>query len=866
MPTAATSRPGLRGLLDADHLVGLAIFVIALAVYFVTANTTVAFWDAGEFITTSYKLGIPHQPGYPLYVLVGRVISMLRPGITVAHAVNLMSGFFGALAIVFTYLTGVRLQRAWRRERENPGPAWAIRIGAAVGAGFLAFSRTFWENSTEAEVYSLAAFAMALAGYLAVLWYERRQAASSATLMLLAVYIMGLSIGFHMGSLLVFPGILLLVTIARDRELPAKDLWIVFGAMTAFVLSTMGASPAMRALTVVIGLGTLVLAVARRLRGRGFALAGVALFALGLSTYLYLLIRAKQDPALCLSDARTFDSLLHVLQRDQYPPRPMFPRTVPLTWQLGHFWGSAHWLGGQHQGERTIGYLQQFTFLPRPGFLDVTLPLLLWMYGLWCQWRGERRLFLGFFAILLTNTLGLLLFLNFTGSEVRDRDYFYSGGYQFLALFLGLGAGALLRDLWQWGRQRSWARGAGWAAAVLLTAAAFAPVLGASFHHPKWFEHDRRGDVTARNYGYNMLVALPQDAILFTGGDNDTFPLWYLQDVEGIRRDVRVVNLSLINLAWYLRQMKDLPPKVPITWSEDQIEGKAQITHRDARHGEFRTRVVGQRLPDGTVLWVRDLAMWHIVQANNAGPKRALYFAVTTDEEFMKDFLPYLVMEGMVYRLVTDAPPSRDGRPRVDPRAVWTNMTERYDLSGVVDKDGNPDTRIYRDGNTAYLLRNYPAALCQAAYFDVLDTNYAQARLELEMASRMEPTFPAVTQLLPLVYMQLGEFTRAVELAQFYVGALRDPWATVLDVGRGLLAVGQYDQALRFAGVVAQQKPNEAGTTQLLFDVYRGRGEYQQAEKVLADWVARTHDPRAAAELDTFRQDVREGRIRGQGR
>jgi tetratricopeptide (TPR) repeat protein len=220
-------------------------------------------------------------------------------------------------------------------------------------------------------------------------------------------------------------------------------------------------------------------------------------------------------------------------------------------------------------------------------------------------------------------------------------------------------------------------------------------------------------------------------------------------------------------------------------------------------------------------------------------------------------------MEGMVYRLDTGSPPSRDGRPRVDPAIVWTNMTARYDLGGVLDKDGNVDTSIHRDANTAYLLRNYPAALSQAAYYDVLDTNYVQARLELEMAYRFEPTFPAVTQLLPLVYMQLGEYSRAVELAQLYLRELRDPWTVVIDVGRGLLTVGEFDVALQFAQSVAQQRPEDAGGAQLLFDVYRARREYQEAERVLSAWVARSGDPRAAAELDTFRQHLRDGRVRG---
>ena len=229
--------------------------------------------------------------------------------------------------------------------------------------------------------------------------------------------------------------------------------------------------------------------------GSAFALAGIALFFLGLSVHLFMLIRTTQDPFINQSVPDTFQRLMMVIRREQYPPRSIFHREAPLAWQIGHLLGTSVWKEGTSlAGSRVIGFLQQFTFLPRPGFLDSFVAIGLGLYGLVSQWRGDKRLFAGFLTILLINSVGLLLVLNFTATEVRDRDYFYFGAFQFWALFMALGAGALLRTIWQATRQNALPLAR--AAAVGLLVVALLPVLWPN--HPKFYAHDRSEDVIAR--------------------------------------------------------------------------------------------------------------------------------------------------------------------------------------------------------------------------------------------------------------------------------------------------------------------------------------------------------------------------------
>ncbi len=866
---------------DSNRLVALALFVVSFAVYAATASPTINFWDCGEFVTTAYTLGIPHQPGTPLFVLVGRVFGLIPLGISFAYQINLMSAFFGALAVAMTYLTGVRLHCDWEQHREEPTPLWLVKAGAAIGALFLAFSTTFWTNSIEAEVYSLASFTLAFTAYLSVRWWEVRETESSATLMLLIIYLMGLAVGFHLGAVLAFPGAVLIILLADRKALRNIDILIVAVAMGAFVLSTMrgperytGSRGIMELFThdafvIACLVGATLLGLWRLMtwgskdehaHGAWFSLAGIALFFLGLSVHLVMMVRAGQDPMVNQTDPETFDRLMTVLRREQYPPRDMAVREAPIWWQLGHLWGTSVWGEGTSlAGNRAVGYLQQFTFLPNPGWFDRVLPLALWLYGLYCQLRGNWRLFSGFLTTLLINSLGLMILLNFTDHEVRDRDYFYFAAFQFAALFLGLGAGGLLREGWFALKGSNLRRPvmATWAGVLLLlpTLPVLMANVGGEHGHPKWFQHNYHNNTLARDYGYNLLAGLSENAIIFTNGDNDTFPLWYMQEVEGFRRDVRVVNLSLINLPWYIKQLRDYEPSVPINWSDEQIQGEADIQYRN-----YRGLLQAVQFNDGSILYVRDMTVWHIVRENNW--ERDIYFAVTIPNENIGDFVPYMSMEGLAYRLTPNRNPDED-LPFVNTDKIWHNFTQVYDLDGMLDDEGMIDRSVYRDHNSRHLLRNYPAALCRIGYFEALANNFDFALEGAEMAYRMDPTFPVVGDLLPKIYLQAGRPEDALDAGRRLVKSLADPAPMAAQLGEDLFTLRKDDLALDWAKEVFATDEDEPLYIELLFRAHLFKQEYDTAEGILQDWVERASDPQsrldAENELRAFRKMREEG-------
>ena len=195
------------------------------------------------------------------------------------------------------------------------------------------------------------------------------------------------------------------------------------------------------------------------------------------------------------------------------------------------------------------------------------LPLLLGLIGLfWQAWRGRRgiRQFWVVFFLFFMTGLAIVIYLNQTPMQPRERDYAYAGSFYAFAIWCGMGVAALYDII---ARKMKGVNPTAIAAVVALLCV-LVPIQMAS---QTWDDHDRSGRYTCRDFGQNYLMTLQDQGtpIIFTNGDNDTFPLWYHQETEGVRTDARVCNLSYVNTDWYIDQMKRPAynsPSLPITW------------------------------------------------------------------------------------------------------------------------------------------------------------------------------------------------------------------------------------------------------------------------------------------------------------
>jgi len=614
----------------------VVVFVIAMVMYIRTLSPTVAFWDAGEFIATSYSLGIPHPPGTPLYVLVGRIFSLLPIADSIAVRVNLLSAFFSALAVSFVYSSVVLLSRRWL----GFGSGLLVHLGAACGSLVLAFSDAYWNSAVEAEVYGLSACFMAFVLYLGLSWASNPSKGSKSLYLLL--YLLALSIGDHLASFLVAFGLLALVWFA-DKKAGAS---LALTPMTLLPLWAIASSLGLKhpgTVTGVIFIILVIVVAVKRPPNWTFVFVTWLLFVLAISVHLYLPIRSQLNPAIDEANPETLESLMDVLQRKQYAPLPIFQRKSPLGYQV-------------------LMFLDYFT---------AQMPLLalaIGILGIGANFIKNKRSLIVLGLAFLAASAGLIIYLNFklppykflldkfppdtpagmAAREVREREYFYTPAYFFFAYWIAIGAVYLLKEAPRFlgSRVESARNTLGTAVAVVLVVAM--PVSSVTTNYEK---ATREGDWIAFDYGTNMLNSCEQDAIIFTNGDNDTFPLWFLQEVEGLRRDVSVVNLSLLNTPWYWTQLRDGIYKVPLAYSDRDIENlqpQPLFETRYFRAGKLSLPIEASR-EKPRALRIQDLGVLAILKSTNW--ERPIYFAVTVSKDNKIGLDKFLVMEGLVYRV-----------------------------------------------------------------------------------------------------------------------------------------------------------------------------------------------------------------------
>ena len=723
-----------------DWYIAFVVFAIVLAAYIETMPLTTPFWDAGEFIATSYILGIPHPPGTPLYVLLGRV-SSLFPFANVATRINFLSVLSSALAVLFTFLVTVRLAKMSFKVQ-----GWKAWLAGIVAGFFMAFSNTFWENGTEAEVYSLSSFVMVLTLWMSFRWWDSVGKDHSDRMLLAIAYILSLCVGIHLGTLLVAPGILILILLVDWRTITKSRL-----------------------ITTVC-----------------------ALFILGISVHLYLLIRSRLHPAINEDDPTTWHDLWLVLKRDQYKPGSIFVRRADFSFQVAMFWRY---------------FSSQFTMWG--GKLETLgryLPILLGVVGAYFHAVGNKKTFAVLLTLILILSLGLIIYLNFTDHEVRERDYFYVGSYHFFAIWIGIGATGLILKLLK--ATKEYVKHQALSVAALSCLFILAAVLPYFYFH---YYHDRSKDRIARHFAYNMLMPLEKNAIIFTNGDNDTFPLWYIQEVEGIRKDVRVANLSLLRTPWYVKQLRDYEPKVPITLNDNQIDGL--VPYRDSA---------------GKIWQTNEIMVHHIIEANNW--EKPLYLAVTVPDQMSLD--RQLDLEGLVFRITPEAVGLR-----LNEAKMTRDLNEIFNWEGILKPDGTRDDSFHKDENESKLIQNYAAAYFTLAYWYRQTGRMDLAVKEMEKSREVSSIFVDAARALGQFYIENGQVDKAERhylslINEYPADAEMRYW-----LGRVHFVMRKMDQAIQDYRRAIELDPGFRPAYMGLADLYTTVGKPEERNAVLSAWL-----------------------------
>lgn len=611
-------------------------FVTALILYLITLPPTASFWDCSERIACAYGLQIPHPPGTPFYLLLGRVFSIFAGPQSAAYMINIMSALASATTVMLLYLIIVRLIREFRGYIVDNYPL-IDRIGLYGGGliGALTFSVTdsHWFTSIEAETYAVSLTFTALVVWLVLKWSENHDNLRNERWLLLITFLFGLAFGIHLLSLLAvfFVGLIIYFKqytfdIRTFLIASAVTLGIFFLIFPLTIIQLPALAGSFSEITggmlgpvlfLILFTGIIVYGIyythKKNYRTVNIVLVGYLLILIGYSSYSMIYIRSQVNPAIDQNSPDNVDAFISYLKREQYGQQPLlrgesysnqiggidrdnsklFPRRFSpdqrhqqkyaqyssdlhffLSYQVGHMYlryFAWNFIGRDSdiQDARWISGFGDSNFAHNPAHNRFFyFPFALGLIGMFFHFRKDWKRALSVTVLFLATGLAIVAYLNQTPFQPRERDYSYTGSFFAFSIWIGLGATGLVELVKQYLKSNQYA-----AYGILAVTLLAVPVLVGS---QTYSNNDRSLRYVAPDYAYNLLNSTAPYAILFTNGDNDTFPLWYLQEVEGIRTDVRVVNLSLLNTEWYIKQMKNLwsheAPPVPIDLTDAEVD------------------------------------------------------------------------------------------------------------------------------------------------------------------------------------------------------------------------------------------------------------------------------------------------------
>ena len=852
-----------------SHLIFTILsFIIPMVIYLITMAPTTSFWDCGEFIACSVTLGVPHPPGTPLFLLLGNVFSNFPTFTDIGARVNLISPIASALAVMFLYLIIVQLITRLLNSKERESKHKIIQISAFIAALTFGVTDSHWFNAVETEVYSLSTFFTSIVVWLILKWDTVAFNKESIKYIILIVYMLGLAIGIHLLNLLAIPCIMFIIYYNKSissnlNQIDYKKTLIdvikvgsisiiIFTIIYSIIIKGIPQVSAQFSsiwFPIFIFILTLIL-LSLYINQKKTNLATIFLCLLmiltGYSTYSTIFIRASQHPSINENNPDTLESFLSYMNREQYGSWSILDRKSTLQRQENTNWrrytedrnnpSSSEVASFVWNYQIKEMYLRYFAwqFIGRGEYnwevrkIDGTitkylegikwnryiLPLafIFGLLGFFYHFRKDYLRAISILSLFLATGIMIILYLNQYDPQPRERDYSYVGSFFAFSIWIGIGIFAFIEFLTKKILPYIPQKTSQMSLSLLLLIAMPINMLANDFK-----SHNRTGNYVAWDYGYNLLNSCAPNSILFTNGDNDTFPLWYMQEVENLRKDVRVVNLSLLNTPWYIDQLKNEYQTLPIALSDEAIQAMDPLlgtafalqkwtnewdviqngldnyfkrnynqSYNITSHGipvdwgptqasiEHNGYNIDFNLKPtfGSYLKVQDIMVMELI--DDMPIDRPIYFAVTVSPGHRLGLDQYLEMEGLVYRFN----PIKNNNPngiKLDIDRMLQNITESLDLNNIIRTAddymaisdstkgmyrytnlNNKDVSFSR--NIERLVQNYRSSFLQIAIELISDpTKYEQAN---HILSLMETYFPVDVIHInhPDIEIQIGSF------------------------------------------------------------------------------------------------------------
>lgn len=903
-----------------NNLVGWIVFLISLTVYALTLEETASYWDPSEFIATSYKLQVPHPPGAPLFLLLGRFFSFFAWGdvTKVAYAINMMSAIASAFTILFLYgsivLVGKKIISATKTSFEQKQNL--LIVSGIIGSLSYAFSDSFWFSAVEAEVYAMSSLFTAFVVWAILKWDTIQDESRANRWLILIAYVIGLSIGVHLLNLLTLPALALIyyfkkfkttkwgialtlitgglaIVLINDFIIPG--LPTVAGHFEVFFVNTLGlffGSGAIIFILLLISFLMLCIRYTQRIQsyvGNTFVLA-ITFLLIGYASYSTILIRSDYDPPINENAPKDVMSFVRYLKREQYGSRPLLfgayftsnPVAVRYT-EHTYVKGKTRYEPGDQKyvleyppGQETIlprawypkdkeayqqimnlrdgeqptfaqnmaymfkhqigtMYMRYFMwnfvgresdeqgadwFRPTEWFKQLPaalasnkarnnffmIPFLLGLIGMFYHFLKDTKNFSVVALLFLMLGVVIVLYLNSPASEPRERDYIYVGSFYAFTFWIGVSILALADWFNRAVKNRR---------VVLAITSSIGIIAPAILLTQGWGDHDRSNRFFSADAAHNALVSCDENGVLFTGGDNDTFPLWYAQETENCRTDLRVLVLSYSNADWYIdqttrqayestsftytlskddyRKSGDYSPFVDLKiksidaqeyltllkkensplWDGDRNivpsklitlnVNKAEVLAKGIIPTGMQDLVVDQmqlRLKSN-ILEKADLLFIDLLTTSNWN--RPIYLNNTSLSQLNIDIAPYAVQEGNVYRILPVKNPRADRDYLVDTEKTYDVMLNKFKYRNL------DDPSVYYTNDYKMSVMNHRSNLnaLAEALVDKGEIEKATTVLDFSLTKMPDEAIaydPSVADTVTLLF-KVGQKQRAVDIA-----------------------------------------------------------------------------------------------------
>ncbi|MEA2766029.1 MAG: hypothetical protein QOK07_2433 [Gemmatimonadaceae bacterium] len=656
---------------------------LVFILYLLTLAPSVAMWDTGEYMAATKVLGLPHPPGNPFFLLLGHAFATLPIPVSYGARINILAALASALSAGFWFLITERIVSRWILER------WQRLVVAGLATLIGATAFTVWNQSVVNEkVYTVSLLFFTIVSWLMIEWMENPDSPNADRLLILVAFLLGLGYSNHPAGFLPLPAAGIAILAVRWRTLLRWKL----------------------------------------------VLTALAALLLGLTPFIYEPVRAAYFPGInegaptacetkleasCTFTKLTKDRLMANINREQYGKK--LERGADYPAQVGMWWlyFKWQWLRDSHMTMQGTQFVMAFIFLG------------LGVLGGYVHWQRDRRTFWYFGPLMFTMTLALIYYLNFkygwsqdpgtqdVAREVRDRDYFYIWSFSAWGVWAAIGLSFIWEQLahvlggeeraenQQKGKKQvvvgGWPTRRGFMRAAPILLIALVPLVA------NWKYASRAGHYFTDQWARDYLNSLEPYAIVITNGDNDTFPLWYAQEVEGVRRDVTVAVTTYLDTDWFVRQMirrpiatydaangpaiyrnqvwkKPVGPPLKMTYAEaDAIPEYIQIASPQV----FRQGNITLNIQPGYL--VRDqLVLLRLIK--DAFPERPIY--VSTGGGQGLGLEPYLMSQGFVQKLVDHPITESPSTPRISglfidldrSKALWDTV---YHAPEVLVKEGD---------------------------------------------------------------------------------------------------------------------------------------------------------------------------------